>query len=88
MSEQPQLSEPRKSTLAKVSLILACCSPLTPLFIGSIGGIVCGHMALAEFRRDPNLTGRKLAVWGLAIGYISIPLALLSGYLILRILGH
>ena len=88
MSNPPQLSEPRKSTLAKASLILACCSPLTPLFIGSIGGIVCGHMALAEFRRDPTLAGKKVAVWGLAIGYISIPLAFVSGYLILRILGH
>jgi Domain of unknown function (DUF4190) len=78
----------RKSTLAKLSLIFSCCSPITPLFIGSIGGIVCGHMAMNEFRRDPGLVGKKMAMWGLSIGYVSIPLAFLSGYFILRILGH
>jgi hypothetical protein len=88
MNQPSHISTPRKSTLAKLSLIFSCCSPVTPLFIGSIGGIVCGHMALAELRRNPELGGRKMAIWGLSIGYISIPLAFLSGYMILRILGH
>jgi hypothetical protein len=32
--------------------IFACCSIFTPLFIGSILGIVYGHRAMREFRRD------------------------------------
>jgi hypothetical protein len=88
MDTPSQLSSPRKSKWARTSLILACCAPLTPLLIGSIGAIVFGHMALAEFRRDPTLAGRKMAIWGLAIGYISIPLGFLSAFLILRFLGH
>jgi hypothetical protein len=59
----------RSSTLATRSLIFSCCGIFTPLFIGSIIGIVYGHRAMKEFARDPELEGRQKAKWGLIIGY-------------------
>lgn len=69
--------------MATLSLIFSCCFLLTPLFLGTIGGIVCGHLAMREIRRDPQLKGRQLAKWGLIIGYSSIVLIplLVLGYL-------
>ena len=78
----------RKSTLAMLSLILACCSLFTPLFVGSIASIVLGHMAMRELRRDPELGGKAMAIWGLVIGYVSIPVAFVIAYLVLRVMGH
>ena len=63
------VAQKRKSTLATLSLVFSCCSIITPLLLGSIAGIICGHMAMKEFRRDSELEGRKKAKWGLIIGY-------------------
>ena len=75
----------RKSSLATLSLVFSCCSIITPLFLGSIVGIICGHMAMKEFARDPELEGRQKAKWGLIIGYSSIVLlpVLVFGFLYL-----
>ncbi len=71
--------------MATLSLVFSCCSIITPFFIGTIAGIVCGHMAMREFARDPELEGKQKAKWGLIIGYSSIvviPL-LVIGFLVL-----
>ena len=52
---------PPTNTLAIVSLVLA--------FIISIGGIICGHIALAQIKRTGE-GGRGLAIAGLIIGYV------------------
>jgi hypothetical protein len=52
------------SGLAMASLI---CSVFVPL--GSIPGIICGHMAKARMRRDIFLVGNKMASAGLVISY-------------------
>ena len=36
----------------------------------AIPAIICGHMARAQTKRDPTLTGRGLATAGLIIGYL------------------
>ena len=36
----------------------------------AIPAIICGHMARAQTKRDPTLTGRGLATAGLVIGYL------------------
>ena len=54
----------RFSGLAIASLI---CSVFVPL--GSIPGVICGHMAKARMRRDIFLVGEKMANAGLLIGY-------------------
>ena len=52
------------SGLAAASLI---CSVLVPL--GSIPGIICGHLARARMRRNIFLEGGKMAKAGLLISY-------------------
>ena len=63
----------RTSGLAIASLVLS--------FFGclAIGGVICGHLARKQMRRDPSLGGRGLATAGLIIGYISVALTLALG---------
>jgi len=77
----------RKSTLATLSIIFSCCSIFTPLLLGSIAGIICGHIAMKDFRRDPELEGRQKAKWGLIIGYGLIVFILLYAFVFLTLLG-
>ncbi|HEY2329632.1 MAG TPA: DUF4190 domain-containing protein [Verrucomicrobiae bacterium] len=52
------------SALAVASLICSVCVPL-----GSIPGLICGHLAKARMRRDFFLEGEKMADAGLLISY-------------------
>jgi hypothetical protein len=48
--------------------------------LGSIAAIVCGHVACAQIRKEPDvLGGRGLAVAGLVLGYIGMVAALVGG---------
>jgi len=58
----------RTSGLAIASLICSA-SSLVSCGLGSIPGIICGHLAKARMRRDPSLKGRGLATAGLVLGY-------------------
>ena len=73
MSEETT-NQKRRSEKAKLSLIFSFLSWLTPLFIGNILAVVFGCLALKEIRINPQLEGKKMAQWGIAIGLISIPL--------------
>ena len=68
---QPQASAPsggqKTSGLAIASLI---CS-LT-FCLGFIPGIICGHLARRNMRRDPSLKGAGLATAGLIISYFTL----------------
>lgn len=62
--------------LAILSLVLSllgmfgfCC---TPVVLGGIAGVVCGHIALSRIKARPDLQGHGLAVAGLVIGYFAI----------------
>jgi hypothetical protein len=78
------MTEKKISKLAISSVILS----ISSIFLGLswIPGIICGHMARARIKTNPNLTGRRLALAGLITGYF-FPVALiaivlyLSGYL-------
>lgn len=76
-------AEPRVSPLAVVSLVcgvlgLCLCLPAIP-------GVICGHIALGQIKREPHLyRGRELAVAGLVINYIAIALSVLA--LVLQVL--
>jgi DNA-directed RNA polymerase subunit RPC12/RpoP len=61
---RPQQTPDHFSTLAVASLI---CSVFVPL--GSIPGIICGHLAKARMRRNIFLVGDKMANAGLLISY-------------------
>jgi hypothetical protein len=71
------------NALAIVSLVASLLGFFT-FGLGSLAGIVCGHIALSQIKTK-NQDGGGMAVAGLVIGYIPIGLAillivLLSGY--------
>ncbi|HEX5790983.1 MAG TPA: GYF domain-containing protein [Luteolibacter sp.] len=68
----------KTSGLAIASLICGCIGLLgfvacfIPCLVG-LGGVICGHMALAQIRSSQGMIqGRGLAIGGLITGYISI----------------
>ncbi len=48
-------------------LSLICCG-----FILGIPAVICGHLALSKFQKEPQLQGKGLATAGLIIGYVAI----------------
>jgi len=62
----------RTEPLAIWSLVLSLLGLFCCGFASGIPGIVCGHLALSKFQREPNLQGKGLATAGLVIGYVGI----------------
>jgi hypothetical protein len=56
----------RTSGLAITSLVLSITGCL------SLGGVICGHLARRQIRRDPSVTGNGLALAGLILGYLGL----------------
>jgi hypothetical protein len=48
-------------------LSLVCCG-----FILGIPGVICGHLALSKFQKEPQLQGKGFAMAGVVIGYLAI----------------
>jgi len=64
----PQVAIRRTNGMAIASL---CCSLGTLLVgISFILGIIFGHIALSQIRRDPSQQGRGLALAGVIVGYV------------------
>lgn len=55
------------SGFAVASLVASCF-----LSVGCIPGIVCGHVAVRRLRRNPALLGKRLALAGLLVSYLSL----------------
>ena len=77
----------RTCGLAIASLILSCLTVVLGPF-GCIPGIICGHLARAECRRDRALMGDGLAVAGLIIGYLFLALGLFAAFLLFLFTGN
>lgn len=61
------------SVLAIVSLVAGILGWTLLPFIGSLGAIICGHLARAEIRREPlRYSGDGMAIGGLILGYASV----------------
>ncbi|KAB8141970.1 DUF4190 domain-containing protein [Chloroflexia bacterium SDU3-3] len=68
------------STLAILSLVFSILGVVALPLIGSLAGIVLGHMARREIRDSYGTkTGDGIAVAGLVIGYLAMGLVLLAG---------
>ena len=61
------------SRRAVISLVLSLC--LGP--VGAIPGVIFGHLARRDIKRNQNLKGARLATAGLILGYIFIALTIL-----------
>ena len=65
----PQIQPARRTSgLAIAALVLSCLSVALGPF-GFVPGILCGHLARSECRRDPKVDGDGLAVAALILGY-------------------
>ena len=76
------------STLAILALVAGILGwTLLPL-LGSLGGIIFGHMARGEIRRsNGQLDGDGLAITGLVLGWINVVLAVLLVLVIFMFFG-
>jgi hypothetical protein len=71
--------------LAIVSLVSALLGLVCGL--GCIVAVITGHLARGEFKRDPTLGGKGLALAGLIIGYVEIALIAIFLALYFTIIG-
>lgn len=70
------------NTLAVVSLVLGIVGLFVIPFLGSIGGVITGHMARKQIR-ETGEGGDGMAVGGLVTGYLGVAIYLLLGLLFL-----
>ncbi len=76
------------STLAIIALVAGILGWTLLPFLGSLGGIIFGHMARAEIRRsNGRLDGDGLAITGLVLGWLNVVLALLLVLVIFLFFG-
>jgi len=67
------------STYAVIALVAGILGWTLLPFLGSLGGIIFGHMARGEIRRSHGqLDGDGLAVTGLVLGWINVGLWVLG----------
>ena len=80
--------EQKKLPIAFASLVLGILSCTMFGILSGIPAVICGHISLAKIRREPPksyITGKRLAVSGLFLGYIGIAMTivLVAGLLML-----
>lgn len=67
------------SRWALLSLVLGIGSWVLLPFIGSLGAVACGHIALRDIRRsNGQQDGKGFAIAGLILGYAQLALILLA----------
>ena len=76
----------RYSGLAIASLILSCLAFVMTGPFTSVPGVVCGHLARREIRRDPGVKGDELALVGLILGYLNLALYAVIFFIVLAAL--
>jgi hypothetical protein len=82
-STSTPLTTSKYSIMAVFSLSLSCLS----LFIGPIGyipGIIFGHAARSECKKNPHLLGSGIALAGLIVGYLCLVLTITLAVLIIK----
>lgn len=66
--EAPPSAPPETCGLAIASLVCSC-GGLPLSWLGTLPGIICGHLALKRLRSNPGLRGQRVAEAGLMVGY-------------------
>ena len=72
-----QPAGPKTNTLAIISLVASIAGIVILWGIGSIAGVICGHISLSQIKKTGE-QGRGMAVAGLIVGYIGIALAIIG----------
>lgn len=71
----------KTNVLAIVSLIASIAGIVIFWFIGSVVGIICGHISLNQIKKTGE-EGRGLAVAGLIVGYVGVALSLIAAIIV------
>jgi len=67
---------PRNSTMAIISLIGGIAGFTVLPLLGSLAGIIFGHIAKNEIKKSGGMVGGNgMATWGLILGYVAVGLA-------------
>jgi len=72
-----QPAGPKTNTLAIISLVASIAGIVILWGIGSIVGVICGHISLSQIKKTGE-QGHGMAVAGLIVGYIGIGLAIIG----------
>ena len=67
----------KTNTLAIISLIASIAGIVILWGIGSIAGVICGHISLSQIKKTGE-QGRGMAIAGLIVGYAGIVLAIIG----------
>ena len=67
----------KTNTLAIISLIASIAGIVILWGIGSIAGVICGHISLSQIKKAGE-QGRGMAIAGLIVGYAGIVLAIIG----------
>lgn len=68
---------PKTNTLAIVSLIASIAGLVIVPFIGSLVGVITGHMSLSQLKSSGE-SGRGMALAGTIIGWVGLALAIIG----------
>ena len=77
----------KTNTLAIVSLISSLVGIFIVPFIGSIVGVITGHMSLSQIKRNGE-QGRGLGLAGTIIGWVGIALGIILLIIIIALIGY
>ncbi|MEV8272866.1 DUF4190 domain-containing protein [Microbacterium sp. NPDC077184] len=78
-------SAPKTNTLAIVSLVSSLAALVVLPFIGSLVGVITGHMSLSQIKRTGE-NGRGLALAGTIVGWVGLGFIVLGLLLFLLLL--
>ncbi|MFT4230796.1 MAG: DUF4190 domain-containing protein [Microbacterium sp.] len=77
---------PKTNTLAIVSLVSSIAGITVIPFIGSIVGVITGHMSLSQIKRNGE-GGRGLALGGTIVGWVGLALSVVAVIAMLAFIG-
>lgn len=81
-----QPSGAKTNVLAIISLVASIAGFVILWGIGSIAGVICGHIALGQIKKTGE-QGRGMAMAGLILGYVGIALAIIAAIIFFVIIG-
>lgn len=84
----PPPSQRTTSGLAIASLVLGVACWIVLPVLGSLGAIICGHMARREIREGMGrIDGGAFATAGLVLGYVHLAVAILVTVFVVLLFG-
>jgi hypothetical protein len=83
----PSAPTPASNRRTNGMAIASLCCSVGSYFTGVtwILGIILGHIAMGQIKRDPTQTGRGIAIAGIVIGYVTLAMLVLGVVLLVTV---